>query len=695
MDARRPLVVTILAATLALPLACGGGGGGGSTSTDTTTGTDTTAGGNGDTGSGTGSDTTAGGSGGSGGTTTTTITISGTAKVTSADLATAAVTASALPTTADAALDGATVSLVKITPDGTETPVDIGTVTTDASGAFTIPEVDPVEAGTGADTDAYYEVRVTKGTVVESIPVAPEADTTVAITPETTIASEILGEVTDVPGLDTRPVPSASMIEAVVSQTAADVDALKGSIDIPSADTATQATEKASFTEMANGITTAGGNAELVARAARFESEYLGLVADATTGASDYAAYLTRLVRAACGDPGESPVSLPAIEAAAAQLAAGTTYTLQQVVEAYTSVVTTSTLTTAAVVDALNTARAGLDASLSGSGSGASLGVDASLLLVGHGRTTTYAADTALQADVILALVEYLGYLDAGGSDPCPLSRLDVAKILGALFGDSSLGSLQIADYQLYNDSGFGCDESAGQGHLVAQVQLTVPDGVTVSSVTVAADDPAALGGGPITLTEDAPGSGLYRNSDNGNCVPEGQTITYTITATPSSGSPVTLEVSRYHYHVPEPTVFYRGQEIVTTADTPTSVGETRPLFTWTPPEELLAQITGAPADATVKYTYEFAHVDITASPVGPLSACDSNNAGGELHLYDASAFIPTVDCDPAACAAASGLPEENIACRLNIQTYLVDADDRFQSQAAGTFRYFQVVPAP
>ncbi len=681
MPHRVPPLNLLFAVALTLSLACGGGSSSSGTTTDTTTDTGTTT------------DTTSGTDTG----TTTTLPITGTAQVAAADLPAAAVSASSLPTSADTALDGGTVTLVRIKPDGTEAVVDIGTVTTDAAGAFTIPGVPPVEAGSGAATDAYYEVRVTKGTIEEAIPLAPTGDTTVEVTPETSIAADILSEVVDAPTVDSRPIPSKAMIDAVVNQTAGDLHAMSGLVDIPSADTATQATDKADFTDMANGVVTVGGNAEAVARAAQFESEYLGLTADAATPAAVYAGYLTRLVRDACGEPADNPMPAPVVDAAAAKLAASTTYTVQQVVDAYAVANPATTLTAAAVVSAANTARTALDTALAATDGDTAIDGDKQLLLVGHGRVTTLATDTPLAPDMVLVLLHYIASLEptATAGDPCPLDKLTAAEALGSLFGDSGLADLSIADYQIYNNSGFGCDEGAGQGHLVAQVELNVPTGVTVSSVTVAADDATALGGAPISLTEDPPGSGRWSNSADGNCVPEETPITYTITVTPATGSPVTLAVDRFHVHVPEPTVLYRLTPMSSASAAPTPVGETRPLVVWTRPADLLAQITGAPADATVRYGYEFAHVDTTASPVGPLAACEATNAAGQQHLYAMSAFIPTVDCDPAACAAASGVAEANIACRINIQTFLLDGDDRYQSQAAGTFRFFSVSPAP
>jgi hypothetical protein len=55
----------------------------------------------------------------------------------------------------------------------------------------------------------------------------------------------------------------------------------------------------------------------------------------------------------------------------------------------------------------------------------------------------------------------------------------------------------------------------------------------------------------------------------------------------------------------------------------------------------------------------------------------------------DRNYFIADIDCDTAACATTSGAPESSLACRTNIQTFLVDENDRFLGQAAGNFRSY------
>lgn len=95
--------------------------------------------------------------------------------------------------------------------------------------------------------------------------------------------------------------------------------------------------------------------------------------------------------------------------------------------------------------------------------------------------------------------------------------------------------------------------------------------------------------------------------------------------------------------------------------------------------------------------TYEFSHVAV-AGPLagGPLNSntypgCNSVNSSGSLAMYSVDSFVPTVDCDIAACAASTGEPESNIICRMNIQTFLVDGYDRLLGQAAGHFPVFCV----
>lgn len=92
--------------------------------------------------------------------------------------------------------------------------------------------------------------------------------------------------------------------------------------------------------------------------------------------------------------------------------------------------------------------------------------------------------------------------------------------------------------------------------------------------------------------------------------------------------------------------------------------------------------------DYSVKYTYEFAHVDTSAVQVSPASQCAQVSSGA---LYSVDSFNPTADCDVAACAASLGVSASNISCRMNIQSYLVDKNDKILGQAAGHFRFFCV----
>src|SRR3990172_7605404 len=66
---------------------------------------------------------------------------------------------------------------------------------------------DKNNAGTGAATDFYYEVRVTDGATTVAAPVAPAANTTVDVNPETDLAAKVLSDVADVPGMTALPTP--------------------------------------------------------------------------------------------------------------------------------------------------------------------------------------------------------------------------------------------------------------------------------------------------------------------------------------------------------------------------------------------------------------------------------------------------------------------------------------------------------
>ena len=300
----------------------------------------------------------------------------------------------------------------------------------------------------------------------------------------------------------------------------------------------------------------------------------------------------------------------------------------------------------------------------------------------------TLSEDTALAADQAAAFLESLP------DTPCSLgSGGDVTLVVADLTGDATLEDSAIADMQIYHDSGFGCNEGDDEGHFRAEIEVYDPGEIGVESVVITSSDTDALGGdGAHTLSQDN-GSTRYvsQTSDSGAtgvCVAFGEEVSYTITVTMADDSELTQTVTRNHPRVPEADTTVDGEETSNNIDDPDVLTTARPVYTWESPDEKLAQITDAPEGSVVKYTYEFSHVDGSSDQTSPLNNCGMESSGA---LYSVDSFMPTVDCDVAACAAASGVAAENVICRMNIQTFLVDEYDRYLGQAAGHFPVFCV----
>ncbi len=597
------------------------------------------------------------------------------------------------------ALAAATVTLYKVYGDGrADEAVDIGTVTTADDGSFSIPDVAPAPEGEGAADDFYYEIRVAKGDLELLAPAAPQADGTVNVNPESDLASRILADVVSVPGDAAPPLPRAETIEAmrelVVQNTADLVD--DGAIALPSA---VGAGAEDNLLAVANGLAAAGGNAEKVFKAASFEAEYLALTTADDTSDAEAASYLARLTREACNQGAQVPLPRALAEALGAFFnTPDNTVTVTELVTAYNANSTGPDVDTAAVLAELGTLSNAVAANLGAAASSVTELAPEQLLALYANRGTLEGieATTALGIDQAILLLQLLGDGPSCQSNP----QLDLYGFVADLIGNQALRAAAISDYRIYHNSGFGCNEGDGDGHFVAEVDV-YSAGKTVTGVTIASTDTAALDGdGQISLT--AAGSRYTSNTD-GICVALGTEVTYTITATFDDTTTATRTVARNHPRIPEAS----SQVLVDDAfqagsadeNGPTVVDTTRPLYQWTSPEQMLTNIrndaanTGisdalAASAATVKYTYEFAHVDTGSNPIGPAGQCGSVAAGA---LYAVDSFIPTVDCDVAACATALGVTADRIACRMNIQSFYVDEHDAVLGQAAGHFRFFCV----
>lgn len=267
--------------------------------------------------------------------------------------------------------------------------------------------------------------------------------------------------------------------------------------------------------------------------------------------------------------------------------------------------------------------------------------------------------------------------------------------VIADLTGNATLNASAIADYQIYHYSGFnfgGSDPGPldEKGRLRADVEVYAPS-TTVTGVTISSNTAALGGDGNISLTQSGK---FWQSTTDGICGDHNVEVAYTITTALAYGSTVVArQISPNHSNVPD------AKTIVNSLVTSNEINELdfladkRPTYIWEAPEIKLAEITTAPADRKMKYTYEFSHVDKTATQMALLSICNSVIAAGSQVLYEVDSFIPAVDCDPHACATKTGVNAENISCRMNIETFLMDESDRFPGQVSGHFLVFCADP--
>ena len=652
---------------------------------------------------------------------TTTLSITGTAVATSADVTAVATlsekievwfaqmnpfreawAATSTGAAANQVIPGATVTLYKVFGDGAaETQVNIGTVTTDSSGDFSIANIAPVPDENSSATDFYYEVRIAKGTLELRSPSAPDSNAEVNVSPESDLAAKILSDVVSVPGETEPPIPSAGTIEAMrelVIQNAGDlID--DGSIDIP---TAVGSASDDVVVATANGVASNGGNSEKMFKTASFEAEYAALVSGSDTTDADAAGYIQRVTREGCGQASGGYLPQTIADALGTFFnSTDNTVTPTEIVTAYNTNFSGTDLVAATVVSNFAAVMSRVETNLVADADEATDMTDDEQLALFTMReldADDFAVDTALSIDQAMALIQTLvgGVNNVCQTDP----QLDLFGFIGDLIGNSTIKLPIVANVELYHNSGFGCNEGSGEGHFYARV--SVYEGLkTVSSVVVASSDSSALGGdGTETLALDG---GAFVSNTNAICVALGASVTYTVTVTFSDTTTVTKQVTRNHPRIPEASsrVLVAGS-FVSGADnsaSPTVVTTTRPLYQWTSPSTMLTSIiddasnTAVTADlaassAVVKYTYEFSHVDTGTAPVSPAAGCAQVSA--EM-LYSVDSFMPTEDCDVSACATALGVDVANIACRMNIQSYYVNENDSILGQAAGHFRFFCV----
>lgn len=605
-------------------------------------------------------------------------------------------------------LPNATVELVKIFGGGqAEEQVDIGTVTTDSNGAYSIPAVEKVPESDGTDASFYYEVRVSKGDLILKTPIAATTDVEANVSPETDLAAKILSDVVAVPGVTDAPLPSNKMVESVRELVLNEVADLKddNAIKIPSA-TSTDFDDNS--VAAANGLAANGGNAEKLFKAASFSAEEMALVNNANTTDADATGYINRVIREGCNQSQEDYLPQPIAEAFGEYFNAQNTLTPTQIVAAYNANFSGADVVLATAVQNFSAMLTDVTDKLDApavSSSEIDNNKQLALYTMRSLDPTTFSATTALDADQALAFIQTLG------AQQCHFTaQLDLFGFIADLLSKPSLTQPAIAYADIYHNSGFGCNENAGKGHFMATVKVNKKN-KTITTVTISSNDSdgTVLGGGTTTLSA-AGGGGLfstYQSNSNAVCVNLGKDVSYTVTANFSDATSVTTTVDRNHPRIPEASskVFVNEDFVTGSGDSsqPTVVSVSRPLYQWTSPEALLNLIANDTANAavktellagatsgdySVKYTYEFSHVNTSVSPVSPAGQCAQVSSGA---LYSVDSFNPTVDCDVEACAALLSVSPSQISCRMNIQSYLVDKNDKILGQAAGHFRFFCV----
>ena len=632
----------------------------------------------------------------------TTITLSGQVAVADTDLSLSALPAKTLAkaratlpkfkTIAKAVLPEATVSLYKVLADGTEEVVAGATATTDASGNYTIADVPVATGGTGAATDFYYEVRAASGDLEVIAPVAPEADTTVDVSPETHLAAKMLTDVVNVAG---DVLPRLETIENLRDLTKDELtDTLADSVAIPSLGNA------ATLVIAATAIGANNGNAEKALRTYEAEKEMLVLdAADATADAAEVGSYLERVTRQGCDFNTSFNLPETVREAMAESFIDDATVTPSDIVTAYNANNGGDPEKTAdgAVTD-FGTILSDVETAIAG-GEDIATADQGGMFVKRELSSDTFATDTAMDIDQAVAFAQQLF------PTPCQPGSFDSVGFVSDLTGVDIAPTPSIVDFQLYQSMDSVCNSGpTTRGRLNAEVQVYAAGGAVVNGVTISRDDNAAS----QALAQNGGANGAFSrwrlsgadNDVQANteffCVDlPSEAITYTITVDLGEDDPITETVTRTHVLVPEANISVigeDGEEIAIPNENldPGYLGVPvkRPVFKWSPapgtPSESV--VANAPEGSKIKFVFELSYQNLS-DQVAQMGQCGSGGSANKL--MDRNYFIANVDCDTAACAALVGLDPDDVLCRTNVQTYLVDENDRFLGQAAGNFRRY------
>lgn len=569
------------------------------------------------------------------------------------------------------------VTVTKVNSDGTTEDVS-ATATTDADGRYELT-LDSVTASDAGQAEFYYIISASdeSGSLLLSSIAAPTEDMSAPVSPGTTFGSAVLEN--GVGGISTIPSPEqVNNMNALYDKVLTDLP--PGVIEYPS-NANTEEAQNAVLA-MANGVSAAGGDAQTIYQGVLFESNFYSIQTDATSDATDAAQYVKKAILYGCDQPSQQPLSDLDANIIGEGLKAGTTFTPTQIVEAINAVSGQPPISTETAVSSFATLLSNIENVTPEQGLNPS---DMIALNVKRNLTSaSFNASTALEADQVIAFIESLN----SGPQPGQVcaGNFNITNILKQLTNVSELASPAIKQVQIYADSGFGCDSGMGFGHFRGEVQVYIPQSspdLQVSGVNI-------TGTNGINEFQVIPDGGRYIFDDDGICVTYGQEVDYTVTVTLSDSSTLQTQITRNHPALPEAQTTVNGQPTSNNNNNPDVFDVNRPLYTWQTPEEVLATIVNPPEGSAVKYTYEFSHINKNDSQSSPLSQCPMVSSGA---LYSVNNFLPTVDCDPAACATAlnNGTPASDILCRMNIQVYLVDQYDNYLGQAAGHFPVFTV----
>jgi len=624
------------------------------------------------------------GGGGGGAAPVQTVTLSGTVYVGSSDLGGKSLNSTAwlkgLLPKENTPASGFTVEVYKVKKNGEEEATGL-TATTADDGTYTIENVPVPPVGNGSDDDYYYIIRAKneEGSLEVRSPTAPIENTTVDVSPETTIVAKMLTSVASIPETENLPMPQAEMIEDARKLASVGVDTYREKTTLP---LTAESSDDNNREIAANALGTAWSNTEWVLNAVEAQAEAGILKSDPDADTDVIAQYLERLANMACQFDYYAPLFRPVFEVLAEKFKDGEQYTPQKIVEAYNA--NRGSNAEVSLEDAVKGFKDGLEAIETHAKNGeefASPGLAGLFYIKRSLSSESFDENTKLDTDQATA---FLISLFPESEFTCDEKDADFMKIMSDLTGNTTLKEPQFVQWNVWNASSVNCGE--GKGLLQAEVKVYAGD-ETLQDITISGGDLSS----PVTLSDKY--GDMYRiPSGSTNCVNINKEAQYTITANFTAGEPLTITVTRNHPQVPEVTnTFSDGSEMSSNAKNPSPTTDKRPMFKWEKPEDVLAQIEGAPEGSRVKYTYEFAYVDKTDDPIAPISTCGGVNIGGARRLYDTNYFMLSEDCDVEACAVASGKNINNLRCRMNIQTYLVDQYDSVLAQAPGNFRFFCV----